>query len=168
MIHIAVATEDDIDRILEIEREAISPPWTHGTLLSELYRDDSFFAVAKNNSQFIIHNSQLGTKDVNTEFGMGDETVCGFVILRCIADDGELLQIAVDKAARRRGVADLLMGAAFRYASEHALKSVFLEVRASNDAAISLYKKHGFKPVRQRKGYFDQPIEDAIVMEAQW
>ena len=153
VVRIDFAAEDDIDRILEIERGAISPPWTHGALLSEIYREDSFFAVAKNNSQFTIHNSQLFTRDV-----------CGFVFLRRIADEGELLQIAVDRTARRRGVAGLLMDAAFRYVGEHALKSVFLEVRASNEAAIALYEKHGFRPVRQRKDYYDKPIEDAVVM----
>jgi len=157
VVRIDFAAEDDIDRILEIERGAISPPWTHGALLSEIYREDSFFAVAKNNSQFTIHNSQLFTRDV-----------CGFVILRRIADEGELLQIAVEQCARRRGIADLLMDAAFRYADENVLKSIFLEVRAGNKAAISLYEKHGFKPISLRKGYYSDPVEDAVVMEARW
>ena len=45
MYNIVAAAEGDLERVLEIEREAISPPWTHGALLSELYREDSFFAV---------------------------------------------------------------------------------------------------------------------------
>ena len=142
MVSVVLANEEDIGRILEIEAEAISPPWTHGALLGEIYRDDSFFAVAS------------------------EDGVCqGFIILRCMADEGELLQIAVDKTARRRGIADLLTKAALRFADESTLKAVFLEVRKSNYAAIALYNKHGFCPVRVRKDYYCEPIEDAVVME---
>ena len=140
-ISIVAATEDDIAQVLEIEREAISPPWTHGALLSEIYSGDSFFSVAAR-----------------------EGTVLGFVILRRMGDESELLQIAVSKAARRNGIADLLMDAALGYAETNALSSVFLEVRASNAAAIKLYEKHGFAPVRSRKDYYLDPVEDAIVM----
>ena len=148
MIYLTTATEEDMLRILEIEQESISPPWTHGALLSEIYREDSFFAAAFDGA------------------GAQPSAHCliGFVILRRVADEGELFQIAIDKTARRRGVADMLMDAAFNYASESGIRSVYLEVRKSNKAAICLYKKHGFKSVRHRKNYFDSPVEDAIVM----
>jgi len=41
---------------------------------------------------------------------------------------------------------------------------VFLEVRKSNEAAIALYKKHGYKPVGLRKNYYTSPVEDAVIM----
>ena len=157
---IRAATEDDIPRILEIENDTIAPPWTHGGLLSEIYRDDSFFVVS-----FMGEHKACpyGIDDnISNVPGPG---ILGFVILRQTAEDeGELLQIAVDNSARRRGIADLLMGAALRYSDEHSLMSVFLEVRKSNDAAVSLYKKHGFVTVRVRKGYYSDPAEDAVVM----
>ena len=141
MISIVTATEEDIPRILEIERDSISPPWTHGALLGEIYRDDSFFALARESAD-----------------------IKGFVILRRMADEGELLQIAVDKDARRRGIADALIAAAIENGAEQDLISMFLEVRESNAAAIALYGKHGFKPVRKRKDYYGDPVEDAVVM----
>jgi ribosomal-protein-alanine N-acetyltransferase len=143
MIDVFDATEDDIPCILEIEQEAISPPWTHGALLSEIYNGDSYFAVAR---------------------GESSSSLLGFVILRQVADEGELLQIAVSRSARRRGVADMLMGSAFDYAKENAVKSIFLEVRKSNGAAIGLYQKHDFKQVRFRKDYYSNPVEDALIM----
>ena len=143
MLFVDDAAEGDIPRILEIERGAISPPWTHGALLGEIYREDSFFAVAACSPRFLV----------------------GFAILRQMGSEGELLQIAVDKAARRRGAADALMASALRFARGRALESVFLEVRAGNAAALALYKKHGFKPVRTRKGYYSDPLEDAVVMK---
>jgi len=144
MVSIIPATENDIQRILEIEQEAISPPWTHGALLSEMYKKDSYFIVAV--------DERLSP------------AIVGFAILRCVGDDGELLQIAVDKAQRRGGVGDLLMIAALEYARENALNSVFLEVRRGNTAAVGLYKKHGFNSVRIRKDYYSDPVEDASVM----
>jgi len=171
MIQISIAIEEDLDRVLEIKREAISPTWTHGTLLNELYREDSFFAVARCKLQITNYKSQMGDEGADSECGIrnaeslaGCENICGFVILRRMGDDGELMQIAVDKAARRHGVADVLMESALFYASMNFLKSVFLDVRMSNVAAIELYKKHGFLPVRTRKDYYNDPIEDGIVM----
>jgi len=144
MVSIIPATENDIQRILEIEQEAISPPWTHGALLSEMYKKDSYFIVAV--------DERLSP------------AIVGFAILRCVGDDGELLQIAVDKAQRRGGVGDLLMIAALEYTRENALGSIYLEVRRGNTAAVGLYKKHGFNSVRIRKDYYSDPVEDASVM----
>ena len=131
--------------------EAISPPWTHGALLAEIYREDSFFAVARCGSRF-------------DEPGLPALDLQGFVIVRRTGDDGELLQIAVDKRVWRQGVADMLMLEAIGFAKNSSLNSVFLEVRKSNEAAVSLYKKHGYKPVRTRKDYYSSPVEDAVVM----
>ena len=155
---IRAATEDDIPRILEIENETITPPWTHGALLSEIYRDDCFFAV----SYVGGHESRTCGFD---DIGGHEARTCGFVILRRMSEDeGELLQIAVDKTARRRGVADKLMGAAMRYSEVLSIRRIFLEVRKGNETAIALYKKHGFVNVRVRKDYYSDPTEDAVVM----
>ena len=184
-IIITAATERDIGGILVIEQDAISPPWTHGALLSEIYRDDSFFAVAR----VVAHVCSAGAADDafgrasgSTEDGADSSSndsadgadgadsasacadVSGFLILRRMGDDGELLQIAVDRASRRCGLAGSLMTAMLEYASANALSSVFLEVRKSNDAAISLYKKFGFTTVRVRRNYYSHPDEDAVVM----
>ena len=150
MIYVSAATETDMQRILDIEQDSISPPWPHGALLSEIYCEDSFFAVARR----VAENS--GASRVHD--------ILGFVILRRAADEGELFQIAVDKTARRRGIADMLMGAALEYVSGCGLTSVYLELRASNEAAACLYEKHGFVRLRSRKNYYTDPAEDALVM----
>ena len=138
---VRMATEDDIDRILEIEHDSFSPPWTHAQLLAEIYREDTFFIVALDN-----------------------ECVIGYAIMQISVDDGQILSIAVLSTARRRGVADLLMYTLSSCAKEHNLESIFLEVRKSNASALALYKKHGFKFVRYRKNYYTDPDEDAMVL----
>jgi len=162
MVSVIPATENDIQRILEIEQEAISPPWTHGALLSEMYKKDSYFVIA-------IDDSAPSTTDVDdysspTVDKHRSPAVVGFAILRSVGDDGELLQIAVDKAQKRGGVADLLMIATLEYARKNTLGSVFLEVRRGNAAAVGLYKKHGFTSMRIRKNYYSDPVGDAVVM----
>ena len=163
------AREEDIPRILEIEQTSITPPWTHGALLGEIYRDDSFFAVVKapvsGDPKIVSIEYSPRAPAAESEERREDMAVQGFVILRRMGDEAELLQIAVDKAMRRLGLADKLMLAALRYSLENELGSIFLEVRSSNEAAIALYKKHGFKPVSSRKDYYIDPVEDAVVMK---
>ena len=168
---IVIATEEDIPRILEIERDSISPPWSHGALLSEIYNDDSFFALSAGAQSRDIDAQTVGQSPscaaVSLPAGAGTAKhgeVFGFIIMRRAADEGELLQVAVDEHARRRGAADGLMGAALGWARGNGVKSVYLEVRKSNEAAIGLYGKHGFVRAGVRKGYYSGPDEDAVLM----
>jgi ribosomal-protein-alanine N-acetyltransferase len=148
-MRIILASEEHMERILELEREAISPPWTHGKLLGELYSGDSYFALAT---------------ESEPSPAAGPGGILGFVILRVAADECELYQIAVAEAHRRRAVADALMASAFDWARGRGATSMHLEVRRSNEAAIALYRKHGFVTVRTRRDYYTDPVEDATVM----
>lgn len=87
--------------------------------------------------------------------------VVGFILYRAVApDEGEVLNLAVAPAYRRRGVARKLL--------QHVLEchpgSTYLEVRRSNIAARKLYETQGFEVVGIRPGYYRDPVEDAIVM----
>ena len=143
------AIEDDMPRILEIEQATISPPWTHGGLLREINNTDAYFILA--------------TENIPREEYV-EELILGFIIMRRVANVGELFQIAVDEEHRRRGIADDLMDASLAWARYFEVTSIYLEVRKSNDSAIKLYKKHGFKKLGKRKGYYTEPVEDALVM----
>ena len=150
------ATEEDIPRVLEIEREAISPPWTHGALLSEMYSTATYFAV--------VPFAHEGSSPQGRGLSIPPSHILGFIIMRRAADEGELYQVAVDAAHRRQGIADELMEAALVWAHDCGIASIYLEVRKSNEAAIALYAKHGFIQVGFRKEYFTEPFEDAVVM----
>jgi len=87
--------------------------------------------------------------------------VTGFLASRRVApDEREILNVAVDRDQRRKGIARALL--------EHELArgrgQWFLEVRASNVAAIHLYENAGFEHCGRRPGYYQQPAEEAIVM----
>jgi ribosomal-protein-alanine N-acetyltransferase len=136
---IELARENDVAEIMALERAAFSPPWTEGAVLRELDSGDAFFAVAKEGGALL-----------------------GFVILRYMADEAELFQIAVRADARRRGIGDKLLRAA---AEKACGRAICLEVRASNRAAVALYEKNGFTVCGRRRGYYGAPIEDALVMK---
>jgi len=164
LITVTIAKEEHLGEILRILRETISPEWTYDAFLSEMRKSDSLFLVAADSPRRYAPPLQPPPQFAappSTEEGY---TVVGFAVVRQVGDDGELLQIAVDKAARRKGVGDSLMVAVLEYAAKNALGSVFLEVREGNEAAVQLYRKHGFESVRVRKDYYNDPVEDAVVM----
>lgn len=79
-------------------------------------------------------------------------------------DEGQITNIAVHPDHRRYGYGAAITRALLRHAKDAKLESVSLEVRASNTAAIELYKKAGFAVAGRRKGFYVKPTEDALVM----
>ena len=90
--------------------------------------------------------------------------VVGGAILRVVAGEGELLRIAVRPEARRHGVGRALLGVILSAAADTCPLGVYLEVRASNVAARTLYARVGFVDHGRRRNYYQDPIEDAILM----
>ena len=90
-----------------------------------------------------------------------DAQIAGFLVTRQVgAGEREILNLAVDPAERRGGVARGLLGDALARSKGR----WFLEVRASNVAAIRLYESAGFERAGLRPGYYADPAEDGIVM----
>lgn len=88
--------------------------------------------------------------------------VLGFLLAeRPVEDEAEILTLAVDTEARRRGVASALLRA---FLASHNGK-VFLEVRCSNLPGQRLYERSGFTVCGVRRGYYQSPAEDALVMQ---
>jgi ribosomal-protein-alanine N-acetyltransferase len=88
----------------------------------------------------------------------------GFVAARQAADEAEILNIAVQRDFRGKGVASALLLAALDEFRRSAIARVFLELRESNLPALTLYNRHGFTPSGRRKAYYHHPTEDAISM----
>ena len=88
----------------------------------------------------------------------------GFLAAREVADEAEILNIAVHRDFRRKGIASTLLLATLDQLSHSAVARVFLELRESNLPARSLYERHGFLPTGRRKAYYHHPTEDALCM----
>jgi ribosomal-protein-alanine N-acetyltransferase len=93
--------------------------------------------------------------------------IAGFALIRTVADEAELLTIAVEPRWRGKGVGRALMEAAFADLMMSPARRMFLEVDEQNHAAIRLYEKLGFSTISSRKGYYpraDGSAATALVM----
>jgi len=136
------AGPEHIPSIEELEKLCFSSPWTAQQLKSQL-------------------------KDGNHEFiaaVSGDGQLLGYVGMMYVLDEGYISNVAVNPEYRKMGIGDSLIDRLCEISTALELSFVTLEVRAGNNAAISLYSKHGFSPVGRRKNYYDLPKEDAILM----
>ena len=119
------------------------------------------------------HWSLQGVKDVlrydNNIFCVAREkdsgTIVCFAGIMMIVDEAELLNIAVSPKHRKKGIAQKLIDYVVREAQGRNAVRMLLEVRRSNEAARCLYEKNGFTAFAERKGYYSNPKEDAIIME---
>jgi ribosomal-protein-alanine N-acetyltransferase len=87
-----------------------------------------------------------------------------YCVYRLIVDEMHILNVAVAPAWRRQGLARWLLGFAMRKAAREGASRAFLEVRESNREALSLYEGLGFVRVGARRGYYSEPLEDAVLL----
>ena len=132
--------ENDIKDIARLEKECFSEPWSENAIIESVKAGTHFFAAKK------------------------DDNLCGYIGISTVLDEGYITNVAVFDSMRNKGVATLLLNRVFSFARSINLSFVSLEVRASNKAAISLYEKLGFTNEGIRKGFYQIPKEDAIIM----
>jgi ribosomal-protein-alanine N-acetyltransferase len=91
----------------------------------------------------------------------------GFILIRQVADEAEILTLAVEPASRRQGIGRRVISAAAQAAARHGAARLFLEVAVDNKAAIALYEGCGFGRLGVRRGYYARRggAVDALVLE---
>lgn len=87
----------------------------------------------------------------------------GFLVAKPIGPEWEIENVAISPAARRRGLGSRLLVEFLSLARNNGARQIWLEVRASNQAARKLYEKGGFRESGRRPGYYHNPDEDAIL-----
>ncbi len=137
---------DDVPEILEIEKESFTTPWSAISFYNEIYNPRSLSRVA-----VIIENES-------------PVTIAGYICMNRILDECHILNLAVKPEHRRKGIARALLKNVFDSDEIKPCRFVYLEVRVSNYPARNLYKSFGFKEIGLRKGYYYNPVEDAVVM----
>jgi ribosomal-protein-alanine N-acetyltransferase len=135
------ASREMLAQLENLEKTCFSVPWTREQLESQLPDRQHCFLVAYDGNK-----------------------VLGYVGMMHVLDEGYISNVAVAPDVRRAGIGDNLIAELVRCAEDLNLSFVTLEVRKSNEAAIALYEKHGFRQVGLRKKYYDLPQEDAILM----
>jgi len=141
-VTVRAAEEGDLVAIHVIEQASFSDPW-----VLEGFRNLLDHPRAK----------------VEVAIG-GDGGLLGYAVAWYVADESEIANIAVAPHARRRGVGSLLLDRILQAAADFGAKTVFLEVRESNDDARKLYEARGFEIAGRRPRYYRRPDEDALIM----
>jgi ribosomal-protein-alanine N-acetyltransferase len=136
--------EEDLPAVRAIEGLSFSNPWSDNTFRGE------------------IQNTPVSSPLVVVR-RPGDEVV-GYIIYWQIRDDVQVNNIAVHPECRGLGLAEAMMRYAVARVRAAGAEFMTLEVRPSNVAAVSLYKKLGFEVLGTRKNYYTKPDEDALVL----
>lgn len=152
MWYLTPITEEDIDRVYDIEQSSFPLPWSRELLLQEILRKGAHNYVVKRSD---VSENRASCEPVDT---------IAYVCFRIIADEMHIMKIAVAPDWRRKGVALWLLEKSLEIALEKGAMLTFLEVRPSNHSAIKLYNKLGFKTVGKRLNYYSGTREDALVM----
>ncbi len=129
-----------ISDVVQIEAECFAEPWSEESL------------------QLLVDGRGIGF--VVCE---GEKAVAYGGMLT-VLDEGQITNIATDKAYRCRGYARAIMLALEDYAASHEIRLLSLEVRESNTAARDLYLSLGWQEAGIRKGFYRRPLENAVVM----
>jgi ribosomal-protein-alanine N-acetyltransferase len=135
-------TADDVDAVVEIERSSFERPWSRDHFLREL---DSQLA------RTIVARSAVTKR------------VLGYVCRWIVVDEMQILNLAVHRDHRRRGIGRQLMHQALDEASDAAIRCVTLEVREANLEAVALYESLGFARVGRRSNYYGEG-NDGVLM----
>ncbi len=131
---------EHIPQIALLEKECFSLPWSENALLQELENSNSHFLAAVENGE-----------------------MCGYIGVQEICGEAYITNIAVFEKQRGRGTGRALLRKACEGANERECEFITLEVRKSNEKAISLYISEGFEQAGIRKNFYSDPTEDGII-----
>lgn len=132
---------EDTKEVARLETEIFSVPWSEKAFLDTLERTDTIYLVAEE-----------------------EGTIYGYCGMWMSFEEGEIPNFAVAGEKRNCGIGQKMLEALFDFGAEEGISAFTLEVRKSNQAAIHLYNKMGFVSEGIRKGFYDKPKEDAVIM----
>ncbi|MBS6194329.1 MAG: ribosomal protein S18-alanine N-acetyltransferase [Clostridiales bacterium] len=142
MVEIREMQLDDLEQVMVIENENFSRPWTETGFFSFLIRQDTLFLVAEEEEKILGY--------------------CGVVMVQ---DEGDITNVAVANERQNQGIGKKLVEELIRRTEEAGVRQLYLEVRASNERAIHVYEKMGFVRNGLRKNYYEDPVEDGLLMK---
>ena len=141
-LKITIADASHNEQLFEMEKICFpSEYWSIGSVKSELLKENSICLIALCEGNF-----------------------AGYVFSSFVYDESELNRIAVLPKYRNKKIAISLLEHLIEYMANNNCKTLFLEVRENNKAAIELYKKVGFNTIGIRNNYYTNPTENAILM----
>lgn len=141
MYSIRPMSKEDLEGVCGIENAIFSLPWSEKSFADACEKEDNIYLVCEY-----------------------DGVIAGYCGMWTVLGEGNITNMAVAEAYRKKGIARQLMEAVHREARRKDVNTFFLEVRQSNTAAISLYNAMGYTQIGIRKRFYEKPVEDALVM----
>ena len=144
-IELVPMTEAHVAAVAALEQVCFSDPWSEQSVRSELTNPLSLWLTA-----------------------LDGDTVAGYVGSQTVLDEADIMNVAVAPEYRRRGIARQLLDRLRDLLAAQGVRSLTLEVRASNEPAIALYEALGYVQVGRRPNYYFKPREDALILRKEW
>ena len=137
--------QEHVAQVAALEKLCFSDPWSENSIASELNSPLSLWLVA-----------------------LDGETVAGYVGSQTVMDESDMMNVAVHPDFRKQGIATDLIVELVEELRKMGSRCLTLEVRVSNETAISVYRKLDFVEVGRRKNYYRNPREDALILRKEW
>lgn len=131
---------EDLEQVVDIEQNLFSVPWTKEGFLTYLMKKTPCFC------------------------GGRKERILGYCSMMTVLDEGDILNVAVRSDRQKEGIGQFLVDSMLRMAEMQGIKLVHLEVRQGNETARRLYQRLGFKEDGLRRNYYENPVENAVLM----
>ena len=163
------AVAADAAAIAELEKKCFADPWSYESVYYDVVENKlAFYLVAEVRGE--LQGQARGEAPASAPSGGAwpregaEPLIAGYAGIWNVAGEGHITNVAVAPERRRQHVADALMEVLLSVTEADGIRSHTLEVRKSNAPAISLYEKHGFRIAGERRGYYQDNGEDALIM----
>ncbi len=137
-------TMQDLDCVIEIEKQCFTDPWSKESFESSLKEKAAHLMVMTTNAN--------------------PKQTVGYCCLYETLGDGDIVNVAIDPEMRKKGLGHRMIFELMRYGRSLNVERFFLEVRESNIAGLKLYEGLGFEVCGMRKNFYSNPTENAVLM----
>lgn len=146
-------TKEQAALVKQMEQICRLSPWSVEDYISEIQNENSVCLIIEKNSRgvgFLI--SRLITSDYNSPINQNEANIC------------EIYNIAIMPEYRKQKLGTILLKNLYKICHENNIDEIWLEVRKQNTGALIFYERHHFESVYERKNYYSNPVDAAIVM----
>lgn len=164
---IRTADAADLDAIMAIEQASFAgSAWERETMRAEIASEWGRYLIAEAADADVVQPGDAGQRSDGSQAGDAAQPgALGYAGLRAVGVEGDVQTIAVAAHARGRGIGRALLAELLAEAGRRGVRELFLEVRADNPVARSLYESVGFVEIGVRPRYYQPEDVDAVVMK---